>query len=637
MELIASAARRGPDDLRELLGRDSTQVQVKDEEGQTPLHLLASLPDISAECLTVLLKLGADVRAVDRHGWTALHCAARHGSLSACEVLLASGGALAEAKNAEGTTPLHYLARRSEDEEQLTRVAERMLPALNAVNLALETPLHLAASHDGCVGLLLRMGADCNAANKKHETPLHYAARAGRVAACMALLEAGARLEASDAGTTPLQVADKSMPELIQLLASASQRPLNASLRHSGSVVKTRPGQRRVEQLLGVHVRSLPVCARYTARFVPFVFFFYDVIRRATLTVHLSADGPAAVVFASEQNSFNPEWELDGALLAGPDAVLSARRSELWLCVWSRHDDKDGDATLLLKRRVQLGELVLLGSELAGAPEPFPPCSLVLELADGFFVDEATSRALLVGSGGVAAQQQQQQAASSRQMVADSYSLPEFVALLQSAHACRESVAEHDELRAALGQALAARPQQAAVAASTAPREARLAALRQRAAELAAAADQERAAAAAAREAAEKLCADVLRGRLWIGSCQAALEETARSRLPELVEQRRGTGEVREGEKRDDLLTVKTRERELYWRRCLRSCDRFFRWSNKAARGPSPDCGCPTRSLLAATRNKSPQRSGKKERETACFVGRVLDARGFFAPGTCAM
>lgn len=115
---------------------------------------------------------------------------------------LLGAGASAEAKNAEGTTPLHYLARRGEQSEQLARLAEKMSSALTASNAAGETPLHLAASHEGCVAVLLRLGADANALNRRGETPLHYAARAGRLGAAAALLEAGARLETGEQGDT---------------------------------------------------------------------------------------------------------------------------------------------------------------------------------------------------------------------------------------------------------------------------------------------------------------------------------------------------------------------------------------------------------------------------------------------------
>jgi ankyrin repeat protein len=74
------------------------------------------------------------------------------------------------------------------------------------------TALHLAAffGHTATVETLLRLGADINArsTNTVGNTPLHAAVAGGRVDAALALVDAGATIDARDGGGhTPLHIA----------------------------------------------------------------------------------------------------------------------------------------------------------------------------------------------------------------------------------------------------------------------------------------------------------------------------------------------------------------------------------------------------------------------------------------------
>ncbi len=74
------------------------------------------------------------------------------------------------------------------------------------------TALHLAAffGHTTAAQLLLRRGADIDArsTNSTSNTPLHAAVAGGRVDAALALIDAGATVDATDAGGhTPLHIA----------------------------------------------------------------------------------------------------------------------------------------------------------------------------------------------------------------------------------------------------------------------------------------------------------------------------------------------------------------------------------------------------------------------------------------------
>ena len=215
-----------------------------------------------------------------------------------------------------------------------------------------------------------------------------------------------------------LEVADKSVPEVVQLLLAASQRPLNARL-----AIKAKPSQRRIEHVLGVHCRGLSEPA-------------------SKLTLHWTSEGKPAGVFVCEQRSKNPEWEVDGVILMGCDATLAPRVHDFWVCVWN------GEEELVLKRHVVLSELVCIGTELAEAR--FPPSSLVLELAgDGLFVKEDTAEQMRLDGGLPSVS-----SSLVKQMIVESYSLVEFVSLLQGAHALKEAEHERDELQKQLDRQL---------------------------------------------------------------------------------------------------------------------------------------------------------------------------------------
>jgi ankyrin repeat protein len=81
--------------------------------------------------------------------------------------LLGHPGVAANARNVEGTTPLHYLARRTEESEGLEKLFERFGNSLDfaASNHSGETALHFACSQPNVTlpSLLLKQGADPNA------------------------------------------------------------------------------------------------------------------------------------------------------------------------------------------------------------------------------------------------------------------------------------------------------------------------------------------------------------------------------------------------------------------------------------------------------------------------------------------
>lgn len=113
--------------------------------------------------------------------------------------LLIDAGADVTAKNLDGATALHYLARISNPENpklymELLKLVLRKGAAVNEVNRHNETPLHQAAMKGAtlAVEFLVTNKGDPNRQNEFGETALHYAVRLGAVKCIELLLAAGA-------------------------------------------------------------------------------------------------------------------------------------------------------------------------------------------------------------------------------------------------------------------------------------------------------------------------------------------------------------------------------------------------------------------------------------------------------------
>ena len=111
IEVLATAMERGDAARVQLaLDHDASKSALlwSDERGASLLHLAAAASrdrwDMQA-LVDQMVRLGADVAAVDQHGWTPLHAAARAGAAATVGVLL-SAGASVHARAALGSTPL---------------------------------------------------------------------------------------------------------------------------------------------------------------------------------------------------------------------------------------------------------------------------------------------------------------------------------------------------------------------------------------------------------------------------------------------------------------------------------------------------------------------------------------------------
>jgi ankyrin repeat protein len=189
-----------------LVNEHSQDVHSQDfVDSATPLHLASRWGHV--EAVRMLLKLGADVTAQSKYGWTPLHLSSRRGDVEVTRMLL-EHGADVSAQNNLGLTPL-LLASRNGNVE-VTRILLERGADLTAQEKDGSTSLHLASvrGHADVACVLLEHGADVSAQNNVGMTPLLLASRSGNVQVTRTLLEHGADVSAQDKdGSTALHLA----------------------------------------------------------------------------------------------------------------------------------------------------------------------------------------------------------------------------------------------------------------------------------------------------------------------------------------------------------------------------------------------------------------------------------------------
>ena len=102
--------------IQDLIKRGA-DVEAKNDDGETPLHMVAYRNSI--ETAKLLIEMGADVDAKDDYGETPLHWASYNNRIEIAKLLI-DKGADVEAKRNDGWTPLD-LAQSDEMEELLEK------------------------------------------------------------------------------------------------------------------------------------------------------------------------------------------------------------------------------------------------------------------------------------------------------------------------------------------------------------------------------------------------------------------------------------------------------------------------------------------------------------------------------------
>lgn len=162
---FAAASAFSPDDL-ELIGSTvkylvsvcKEDINCTDDFGGTPLHSVVTCKSkIKNKTAEILLKLGADVNAVNKTGRSALHNCVLLGNVELAQMLI-NNGANANQKDIVGRTPLFYACHYKHNE-----VVEFLVnngADVNSEDEVKMTPLMWAARSERLVFLLLRHGAD---------------------------------------------------------------------------------------------------------------------------------------------------------------------------------------------------------------------------------------------------------------------------------------------------------------------------------------------------------------------------------------------------------------------------------------------------------------------------------------------
>jgi ankyrin repeat protein len=169
--------------------------------------------------LLAILALSAATLALAAPEGTLIHAAESKKHDDALKLL--ASGADARAKDVDGTTALHWAAHYGDPE-----LADKLIRAGAEVNIANDygsTPMMEAATIGSAdvLKLLLKAGADVESPNKEGQTALMAVARTGNVEAAKVLLKAGAKVDAVEqwGGQNALHwAAAQSQPDMVQLL-----------------------------------------------------------------------------------------------------------------------------------------------------------------------------------------------------------------------------------------------------------------------------------------------------------------------------------------------------------------------------------------------------------------------------------
>ncbi|MBP3416622.1 MAG: ankyrin repeat domain-containing protein [Spirochaetaceae bacterium] len=221
---LSLAVQRNIKRAGEFLLNHGADIFAANNSDYSPLRFVLE----SSNTSTQWLLNSSVIQATDGSGNTPLHYAAEWELVSAINLLTTERGADANARNANGESPLYNGIKA--DNPAVIEALVNNGTHFNTRDYLGNTPIHACIRWDSVSALkkLFVLGADLDAKNIAGKSPLAEAARAGKIEFARLLMDHGANINASDeTGKTVLMDAIQSGKiELVALLLNNGASPI---------------------------------------------------------------------------------------------------------------------------------------------------------------------------------------------------------------------------------------------------------------------------------------------------------------------------------------------------------------------------------------------------------------------------
>jgi ankyrin repeat protein len=213
-----------------LLIQNGICVYIPDEFGKTPLLYACENPNISSDCVEMLIRNKAKLDIIDKADRTAIHYACASSSVEKLKLLI-QNGADVNIKNSTSSAPLHFVCEKSSIPHIVLDVLIENKANLNVFDKDYLYPIHYACYSGSAEKLLLliKNGASVTMKDNNDKAPLHYACQKDFFSkdVVIALLKGGAHVNAVDKdGRTAMHYAcmNNNRDKIFQLLKNNAKQ-----------------------------------------------------------------------------------------------------------------------------------------------------------------------------------------------------------------------------------------------------------------------------------------------------------------------------------------------------------------------------------------------------------------------------